>query len=67
MGSKKVKGEGMSSKYQVLAARYPFHGYYGPSLGCNNFIAVVIQFIKFKRQGYDIIDIRYRNIKEDTL
>lgn len=57
----------MGSKYEVLAAKYPFNGYYSAHVNCNNWAEAMTQFIKFKAQGYNIIDIRYRNIKEDLL
>ena len=57
----------MANKYEILAAKYPFNGYYSAHINCNNLAETIAQFIKLKAHGYNIIDIRYRNIKEGTL
>lgn len=53
----------MSDKYEILAARYPFMGYYEASCQCGNLFEVIWHLIKYQRQGYEIIDVHYRNIK----
>lgn len=54
----------MGDKYQILAAKYPFKGYYEKSIQCNTLWVALKYFREYKRQGYDIIDVHYRDIKE---
>lgn len=54
----------MGNKYQILAAKYPFNGYYEKSFQCNTLWIALVYFREYKRQGYDIIDVHYRDIKE---
>ena len=57
----------MGSNYELLAAHYPFKGYYEDSFQCSTFWAAMWQLIKYKKQGYEIIDLVYRKtIKFDT-
>lgn len=57
----------MGSNYELLAAHYPFNGYYEAGFQCSTFLAAMWQFIKYKKQGYEIIDIAYsKPIKIDT-
>lgn len=51
----------MGSRYEILAAHYPFTGYYEESYQCVTFLAALIQFRKYKNYGYEIIDLFYRN------
>lgn len=50
----------MGTTYQILAARYPFMGYYEESFQCKTLWAAMVQFREYKRQGYEIIDMFYR-------
>ena len=50
----------MGSTYQILAARYPFKGHYEESFQCQTLWAALMQFRKYKSQGYEIIDMFYR-------
>jgi hypothetical protein len=54
----------MGNKYEILAAKYPFKGYYEKSFQCDTLWMAIKMFREFKRQGYDIIDVHYRDIKE---
>lgn len=54
----------MGMKFEILAAHYPFKGYYEASFQCDTMWAALKQFRKYQRQGYDIIDVHYRDIKE---
>jgi hypothetical protein len=54
----------MGNKFEILAARYPFKGYYEASFQCATLWSALKMFREYKRQGYDIIDVHYRDIKE---
>ena len=54
----------MGSKYEILAAHYPFKGYYEKSFSCNTLWVALKYFREYKRQGYEIINMQYRDIKE---
>ena len=54
----------MGNKYEILAAKYPFKGYYEEWFQCETLWIALKKFREFKRHGYDIIDVRYRDIKE---
>ena len=54
----------MGMKFEILAARYPFQGYYEESFQCDTMWAALKQFRKYQRQGYEIIDVSYRNVRE---
>jgi hypothetical protein len=54
----------MGTKYEILAARYPFSGYYEESFQCRTLWAALNKFREYKRKGYEIIDVHYRDIKE---
>ena len=54
----------MGTKYEILAARYPFSGYYEKSFQCRTLWAALNKFREYKRKGYEIIDVYYRDIKE---
>ena len=55
----------MGSKFEILAARYPFKGYYEESFQCNTLWVALKQFRKYQNQGYEIIDVCYRNFKDE--
>jgi hypothetical protein len=50
----------MGSKYEVLAAHYPFLDYYEESFQTDSLLSALLCLRKFKRMGYEIIDIHYR-------
>ena len=50
----------MGTTYQILAARYPVQGHYEESFQCATLWAALMQFRRYKSQGYDIIDLFYR-------
>lgn len=54
----------MGIKFELLAAHYPFKGYYEASCQCNTLWGALNQFRKYQKQGYEIIDVHYRNIRE---
>ena len=54
----------MGMKFEILAARYPFQGYYEESFQCSTMWAALKQFRKYQRQGYEIIDVHYRNFQD---
>ena len=54
----------MGNKYEILAAKYPFKGYYEKSFQCTTLWMAIKMFREYKRQGFDIIDVHYRDIKE---
>jgi hypothetical protein len=54
----------MGNKYEILAAHYPFKGYYEESFRCDTMWAALKQFRKYQHQGYEIIDVSYRNFQE---
>lgn len=54
----------MGSKYEILAARYPWKGYYEASCQCGNLFSMIWNLIKCQCRGYEIIDVSCRNIKE---
>lgn len=54
----------MGNKYEILATHYPFKGYYEESFQCDTMWAALKQFRKYQRQGYEIIDLSYRNFQE---
>lgn len=55
----------MGSKYEILAAHYPFKGYYEKSFQCNTLWVALKYFREYKRKGYEIINFYYRaHIKE---
>lgn len=57
----------MGNKYEILAAHYPFKGYYEKSFQCNTFWLAFKMFRTYKRKGYEIINLSYRKpIKIDT-
>lgn len=57
----------MGSNYEILAAHYPFKGYYEASFQCETFWSAIKKFREYKHKGYEIIDVRYREfIKMDT-
>lgn len=53
----------MGNKYSILAAHYPFKGYHEVSFQCDSFWRAIGQLLKYRRQGYDIIDLYCRDIK----
>ena len=56
----------MGNKYEIIAAHYPFKGYYEASHRTDSFLSFIWHLIKFQRKGYEIIDVAYRNVKIDT-
>lgn len=57
----------MGSEYELLAAHYPFKGYYEESFQCSTLWAALKKFREYKHKGYEIIDVHYRKfIKVDT-
>lgn len=54
----------MGTKYEILAAHYPFNGYYEEAFQCSTLWVALKQFRKYQKQGYEIINVSYRNIKE---
>jgi hypothetical protein len=54
----------MGMKFEILAAHYPFKGYYEETFQCSTLWSALKQFRQYQRQGYEIIDVSYRNIKE---
>lgn len=57
----------MGSKYELLAAHYPFQGYYEESCLCDTLWAALKQFRKYKSQGYEIINVYYRDINNNHI
>ena len=57
----------MGTKYEILAAHYPFKGYYEKNFQCNTLWSALKKYREYKRNGYEIINIYYRNIKWDTI
>lgn len=53
----------MGNKYRIEAAHYPFKGYYEASFQCNTLWTALKYFREYKRQGYEIINFYYRDIK----
>ncbi len=57
----------MGTLYTILAAHSPFNGYYEESVQCTTLWAAMKQFRKYQKQGYEIINLAYREaIKIDT-
>jgi hypothetical protein len=57
----------MGTNYQLLAAHYPFQGYYEDGFQCSTLLAALKKFLEYKLKGYEIIDMHYREfIKVDT-
>ena len=54
----------MGTKFELLAAHYPFKGYYEESCQCPTLWSALIKFREYRHDGYEIIDVRYRDIKE---
>ena len=54
----------MGTKYIIMAAGYPFRGYYEEEFQCKTLWAALNKFREYKRKGYEIIDVHYRNISE---
>jgi len=54
----------MGNKYEILAAHYPFKGHYEKSFQCNTLWVALKYFREYRHQGYEIIDVHYRDIKE---
>ena len=54
----------MGNRYEILAAKYPFKGYYEDSCQCDSLLAALWHLIKYQRKGYGIINLQFRNIKE---
>ena len=50
----------MGTTYQLLAAHYPFMGYYEESFQCKTLWSAMMKFREYKHQGYEIIDMFYR-------
>jgi hypothetical protein len=50
----------MGCKYMANCAVYPYQGYYDCSIQESRLIPFIIKLIRIRRQGYDIIDIKYR-------
>ena len=57
----------MGTKYAILAAHYPFRGYYEASFQCSTLWSALKQFRKYQKQGYELINIHYRDIKYDQI
>lgn len=56
----------MGTKYAIYASRYPYDGKVKASYRTDSFISFIWHLLKFQCQGYDIIDVAYRNVKIDT-
>ena len=57
----------MGMTYEILATHYPFPNYYEKSFQTDNLFSALFAFFRFKKKGYEIIDIHYRApIKFDT-
>lgn len=54
----------MGCKYEIVAARYPFKGYYEASFQTDSFLSAIWQLRKYQKQGYEIIDLYCRDINE---
>ena len=54
----------MGDKYTVLIAKYPYKGYYENIQGFDTFKEAVEFAEKSMKRGYDIVDIKCRDIKE---
>lgn len=54
----------MGNRYEILAAKYPFKGYYEASCQCNTLIGAIWHLFKYQCQGYGIINLQFRNIEE---
>ena len=52
----------MGSQYEILAAHYPFKGYYEESFQCETLWAAMKQFRKYQSKGYEIINLVYREM-----
>ena len=57
----------MGSNYEILAAHYPFNGYYEESFQCATLWIALKKFREYRHKGYEIIDVHYMEfIKVDT-
>ena len=56
----------MGTKYAIYASRYPYNGKVQASHRTDSLLSFIWYLVKFQRQGYEIIDVSYRNIKIDT-
>lgn len=54
----------METKFKILAAHHPFKGFYEEFFNCNTLWSALKKFREFRHAGYEIIDVRYRDIKE---
>lgn len=54
----------MGMKFEILAAHYPFSGHYQDSYQCATLWGALKKFREFRHAGYEIIDVHYRDIKE---
>lgn len=52
----------MGTKYELLAAHYPFQGYYEESFQCSTLWIALKKFREYKHQGYEIINVYYRGM-----
>lgn len=52
----------MRTKYTILAANYPFMDKYEESFECATLWVALNKFREYKRRGYEIIDVHYREI-----
>ena len=56
-------------KYQILATHYDLHDYYEKVSFTDSLLSAIWTFIKFKKQGYEVVDFCYyyrKPIKFDT-
>lgn len=57
----------MGSKYEILVAHYPFNGHYEESFQCSTLWIALKKFREYRNKGYEIIDVRYRDIKWNNI
>lgn len=54
----------MGYKFEIYAANYPLNGYYQEHFQCETLWVALKKFREYRRNGYEIINVYYRDIKE---
>lgn len=55
----------MGGKYKILAAKYPYQGYWEESSFCDSFEEAIKQVEEYHQNGYNIIDLYCRDFENE--
>ena len=54
----------MGYKFEIYASHYPLNGHYQEHFQCETLWVALKKFREYRRNGYEIINVYYRDIKE---